>query len=79
MLEGSCIATDNACKLVTMTHLSIHNNSLIQYIEHFIFSLDTYEVNLKRSTMYIYILMSKSNITQSPDGNKLHVIGLSVV
>ena len=39
----------------------------------------TYEINLKGCTMYIFILMSKSNITQSPDGNQLHVFYSSVV
>ena len=29
--------------------------------------MDTYKNNLKRSTMYIYKLMLKSNITHSPD------------
>ena len=36
--------------------------------------MDTYENNLKRSTMYIYKLMLKSNITHSPDGNQLTVL-----
>ena len=59
--------------------VSYHDTLIIleKIIEH-IFSLDTYEINLKRSTMYIYILMSKSNITQSPEENQLHVIYSSV-
>ena len=39
--------------------------------------MDTYENNLKRSTMYMYKLMLKSNITHSPDGNQLTVIDSS--
>ena len=32
--------------------------------------MDTYdEIYLKRFAMYINMLMSKSNITESPDGN----------
>ena len=42
------------------------------------FSMDTYdEIYLKCSSMYINIRMSKSNITDSPDGNQLHVIDSS--
>ena len=37
--------------------------------------MDTYdEIYLKCSSMYINILMSMSNITDSTDGNQLHVI-----
>ena len=37
--------------------------------------MDTYdEIYLKCSSMYINIRMSKANITDSPDGNQLHVI-----
>ena len=40
--------------------------------------MDTYdEIYLKCSSMYINIRMSKSNITDSPDGNQLHVIDSS--
>ena len=40
--------------------------------------MDTYdEIYLKCSSMYINIRMSKSNITDSPDGNQLNVIDSS--
>ena len=40
--------------------------------------MDTYdEIYLKCSSMYINIRMSKSNITDNPDGNQLHVIDSS--
>ena len=40
--------------------------------------MDTYDdTYLKCSSMYINIRMSKSNITDSPDGNQLHVIDSS--
>ena len=39
--------------------------------------MDTDENNLKGSTMYIYNLMLKSNITHSPGGNQLTVIDSS--
>ena len=40
--------------------------------------MDTYdEIYLKCSSMYIKIRMSKSNITDSPDENQLHVIDSS--
>ena len=72
LLGGTCIATDNACKLV----INLIFNTII--CMEYTFSMDTYdEIYLKCSSMYINIRMSKSNITDSPDGNQLNVIDSS--
>ena len=72
VLESTCIATDNACKLV----INLIFNTIIYgiYIQYgYLYD----EIYLKCSSMYINIRMSKSNITDSPDGNQLHVIDSS--